>query len=426
MRKPGFGSVVLLALVVTILSAFVLPASAAQTTLRVVAVNHPFIEAVAEMLPEFEKATGIKVSLETYGEDQLNQKLTTEFTAGSSNIDVFATRPPQEARIMYRNKWYADLAPYIAKTKDYDFEDFTPGSRAVVTFDGSYVTSIPVVTECQVVYYRRDLLEAKGLAVPKTLDDLYAAAEKLTDKDKEIYGIVIRGQRSPAITQFSSFLFSYGGDFFDPATRKATVNTPEALSAIGMYGSLLRNFGPEGALNMSWPQAAAIFAQGKAAFWLDASSLFSNVLDPAKSTVADKTGVAVFPAGPKGSRMYNICSWGLAMNNSSKQKDAAWQFLEYMTNKKGMTYIQGSKSNQCARVSVWGTAEGTKNFNKEWAEAVKLSANGIDHDRPQVVAVGEARDIIGEAITASIEGKDYKAVAASANERFQQLLDREK
>jgi multiple sugar transport system substrate-binding protein len=66
---------------------------------------------------------------------------------------------------------------------------------------------------------------------------------------------------------------------------------------------------------MSWPQAVAIFAQGNAALYTDASSIYANMLDPEKSAVADKTGVA------KSSRlarlapiMYNVTSWGLAMS----------------------------------------------------------------------------------------------------------------
>lgn len=401
-------------------------AFAAPKTLRVVALNHPFVEAISDMIPEFEKETGIKVNLETYGEDQLTQKLITELTAGNSNIDVFATRPPQESKVMYKNKWYENLAPYIAKTSAYDFNDFTDSAKEIVTQDGGFIIAIPVVNECHVMYYRKDLLEAKGLKVPGTIQELYKAAEILTDKKKEMYGIVLRGQRSPLITQFSSFLFSYGGDFFDQKTRKATVDSPAALQAIAMYGNLIRNFAPEGSLNMSWPQAAAVFAQGKAAFWLDASSLYQNVLDPTKSTVAAQTGVAPFPAGPAGAKMYNISQWALAINSTSKQKNEAWTLIEYMTNKKGTTYMQGAKSNQCARKSVWETAAGVKSFPKDWAAAVAASAHGIPYDRPQIVAVSEARDVIGEAVVAAIEGKDYKAVAKSANKKFQELLDREK
>ena len=48
---------------------------------------------ITPLIPQFEAQKGIKVTLENYGEDQLNQKLTTEFVAGTSDIDVFMQRP---------------------------------------------------------------------------------------------------------------------------------------------------------------------------------------------------------------------------------------------------------------------------------------------------------------------------------------------
>ncbi|MDR1536227.1 MAG: sugar ABC transporter substrate-binding protein [Planctomycetota bacterium] len=398
---------------------------AGQKTLRIVGVNHVVTDAIELKIPEFEKATGIKVALEKYGEDQLNQKLTTEFTAGSSDIDAFMTRPLQEARVMARNKWYVDLKPLAAGTPGYDLDDFSASSRNCVTIDG-VVTAIPLVTEAEVLFYRKDVLAKHNLQVPATLDELKKAAQLVTDKKNELYGFVARGQRSPLITQFSSFLYSHGGDWYDQKTRKATVNTPEALAAMDLYGTLLREYGPGGVLNMSWPQAVAVFAQGKAVFYTDASSIFPNILDPAKSTVADQTGVAVFPKGPKGSRMYNVTAWAIGIYSGSSQKEEAWKFIEFMTNKPGITFIQGERGVQCARNSVWASPEGVKSFHADWAKAVADSADGVAHDRPLVVAVGEARDIIGEAVTASIEGKDFKTLATSANARFQAILDREK
>ena len=397
----------------------------AGESLRFVGVNHVATDAIENMLPEFEKATGIKVIVEKLGEDQLNQKLITEFTAGNSSIDVFMTRPLQEARIMARNKWYEDLTPWIAKTAGYDFDDFMGSARAAVTING-VVTSIPLVTEAEVLYYRKDILAAAGITPPDTIDELVAAAKKLTDSKNEFYGFVARGQRSPLITQFSSFLYSHGGNWMNQDTGTATVSTPEAKQAMDVYGTLLREYGPGGVLNMSWPQAVAIFAQGKVALYTDASSIYPNILDPTKSSVADKTGVIVFPKGPAGRKMYNVVAWGIGMTSSSKNKENAWKLLEFLTNKKGITFIQGSEAVQSARSSVWGSAEGTANFPADWAKAVADSADGVPYDRPPVVAVGEARDMIGAAVVVSIEGGDFKTAADKANEQFQQLIDREK
>ncbi|MBP6440149.1 MAG: sugar ABC transporter substrate-binding protein [Caldilineaceae bacterium] len=394
----------------------------AGTTLRLIGANHPWQVAITPLLAEFEAATGIKVNFEAYGEDQLNQKLTTEFTAGSSDIDVFMQRPLQEARVMQMNGWYEDLTACVAD-EAYDFADLADGAVGTTTVNG-VLTGIPIVTEQEVLYYRKDLLEAAGLAVPTTLDELKAAAEALTDKDNEMYGFVARGQRSPLVTQFSSFLYSSGGDWFD-ADRKATINTPEALAAIDLYATLLREYGPPGVLNMSWPQAVAIFAQGNAALYTDASSIYANVLDPTLSTVADKTGVAVFPAGPAGSVMYNVTSWGLAMYSGSKNKEAACEFIKWATSKDIVLKTQGEGAVPGARESVWADPAGAAAFPADWVAAVAASANGRGYDRPLVTAVTEARDIIGGAVNVAIEGGDYVAAANEANAQFQALLDSE-
>jgi len=161
------------------------------------------MDAIKPLLKDFEGRTGIKVNLEAYGEDQLTQKLTTEFTAGGSDIDVFMQRPLQEARQYVQNKWYADLNPFVkdlAKTPaDWNFRDFQSGAVGTELVKGQ-LTGIPIVVEHEVLYYRKDLLKAAGLSVPKTLGELMKAAQKLTDKDKGQFGFVARGQRSPAVT----------------------------------------------------------------------------------------------------------------------------------------------------------------------------------------------------------------------------------
>jgi multiple sugar transport system substrate-binding protein len=50
----------------------------------------------------------------------------------------------------------------------------------------------------------------------------------------------------------------------------------------------------------------------------------------------------------------------------------------------------------------------------------------VGHDRPEVVTVGKAREIVGEPIVASITGADASAAADSAHDAFQKFLDSEK
>jgi multiple sugar transport system substrate-binding protein len=394
----------------------------AGTTLHIVLANHPWQQSIEKMLPDFTKQTGIKVQVTSYFETQLSQKLSVQFTAGSTTPDVFMYRPLQEGKQFFTNGWIQPLNDYVNKDASWNWEDFSTSSRGTATVNNQ-VTGVPIVTEEEVLYYRKDLFQQAGLQPPKTIDELVTDAQKLTDKSKGIYGFVARGQRSAAVTQESSFLYSEGGDWDKNGT--ATVNTPEAVKAFSTYGNLLKNYGPPGVLNMSWPDAAALFAQGKVAMWTDASSIYSNITDPTKSKVSDQIGYAVFPAGPAGAKPYAVTSWGLAMNKNSNEKGAAWEFIKWATSNSVVAATQ-AQGNPGARQSVWNSADGLKGFPAGLGDVIKQSGSiGVDHDRPLVVNVGGARDIVGNVVTSVIEGKDAQAAADQANKDYQALLDKE-
>jgi len=395
----------------------------AGTQLRVVFANHPWSEAIKAQLPEFEAKTGIKVNAESFFEDQLTTKLTVELTSGTTTIDAMMFRPLQEGKLFAKNGWLNDLTAMSQKDKTWDISDFNKGAIGTVTMDKK-LYGVPIVTEREILYYRKDILQKNNIAVPKTLDELLAAAKKVNDPGNKLYGFVGRGKLSPAVTQFSSYLYSEGGDFAKDG--KATLNTPEAVKAYQTYGDLQRLYGPPGTLNMAWPEAFAVFQQGQAAFLTDADSLYTNLTDPKKSSVSDKVGFAPFPAGTAGSKPYNITSWSLGLNAKSKNQEATWEFIKWATSKEQVLKMQQA-GNPGARESVWNDPAGLKNFPAEYAATVKESMKtSVDHDRPLVINIGPARDAAGGPIQAAIQGKDVKAAADTANAAFQLILDKEK
>lgn len=400
--------------------------SAESKTLRVTLANHVWTENIKKALPEFEKQTGLKVEVTQLGEDQLSDQYNVKLNAGSSDIDVLMYRPLQEGKLFAKNKYLADLSKKVTADKDWDFSDFQAGPVKATTYEGK-VVGVPIITEQEVLYYRKDLLQKAGLTEPpKTLDDLKTAAAKVRAADPGVAGFVARTDKSAAVTQFSSFLYSFGGDFTDDS-GKAAVNSAEAKQAYAFYGGLIKDDGPANvSTDMSWPEAMAIFTQGKAAFYTEADSLYKNATDPTKSKVAETVGFAPFPAGPAGSKPYNIPSWALGINDASKNQSNAWKFIQWATSKE-QTLAQQKSGVPGARTSVWSNPDGTANFPKDLAEAISVSTrDGVGHDRPLVVKVAEAREIVGQPIVDTIVGKDPAATADTANKAFQQFLDDEK
>ncbi len=394
-------------------------------TIQVTLANHVWTDNIKAALPEFEKETGLKVELTQLGEDQLSDQYNVKLNAGTSDLDVMMYRPLQEGKAFGKNGYLADLTEKVEGNKDWNWADFQQGPVQSTTYEDK-VVGVPLITEQEVLYYRKDLLQKAGIAnPPKTLEELRAAAEKIAGANPGVAGFVARTGKSAAVTQFSSFLYSFGGDFIDE-NDKATVNTPEAKEAYAFYGGLIRDFGPKNvSTDMSWPEAMAIFTQGKAAFYTEADSLYKNATDKAKSKVADSVGFAPFPAGPAGSKPYNVPSWALGINEASENQANAWKFIEWATSKEQT--LENQKSGvPGARTSVYEDPEGTATFPKDLANAIAVSTkNGVGHDRPLVVKVPEAREIVGQPIVDAITGKDPAASADAANEAFQKLLDDE-
>jgi multiple sugar transport system substrate-binding protein len=397
--------------------------SKGSDTVRVTLANHVWTEGIKAAIPEFEKSTGLKVELTQLGEDQLSDQYNVKLNAGSDEIDVMMYRPLQEGRAFARNGYLADLTSKVAEDTQWNWKDYQDGPVKATTFEDK-VMGVPIITEREVLYYRKDLLKAAGLEVPKTMDELQAAAKKISSADTA--GFVARTGKSAAVTQFSSFLYSFGGDFTDESGKSA-VGSEEAKKAYAFYGGLIKNYGPKNvSTDMSWPEAMAIFTQGKAAFYTEADSLYKNATDPAKSKVADTVGFAPLPAGPAGSKPYNIPSWGLAVNQASANQDNAWKFIKWATSKERT--LEAQKAGVPGpRASVWNDPAGTATYPKDLAAAIAVSAeNGVGHDRPQVLTVGKAREIVGGPIVASITGADASAAADTANTAFQKFLDEEK
>ncbi|WP_033344024.1 ABC transporter substrate-binding protein [Catenuloplanes japonicus] len=388
-----------------------------DTPLRISAINHVWSQAVRQRLPEFEETIGRRVSMQLLTADQLASSYNVKLNASATDIDVMMVRALQEQLLFARNGWLADLTGLVEGDAAFDWADFQEAPRDRSITRGK-VLSVPVVTERPALYYRKDLVSSP----PATLDALREEAFRLTSRD--LFGYVGRGQRSGAVTQWSSFLYSFGGDF-TTADGGSGIGSPEAVAAYRFYGELLDRAGPPGATNMSLEQAMPIFAQGKAAFYIDADAIYSNFLDPTISTVREQVGFAPFPAGPAGSKPHNIPSWSVGINAFSLLRDDAWRFIQWISGPRMVTELQAAGI-PGARASAWADPATLAAFPAELAESMRINAaNGIGHDRPEVIQVGRARDIVGRPLVAGIIGQDVAPVAAEAHAEFADFLVRD-
>lgn len=396
----------------------------AGQTLRYVSANQPCMDnTVQNRIGEFEALTGAKVTMEIMDTDQYTNKVMVELAAKTSTLDVICLRPLNDLKLFNKNGWITDLSPHFNNDTAFDIGDYFDGAIQSCMYDGK-LYCIPAVAESQIIYYRKDIFEQKGIKVPETMDELVNAARTLTNKANDFYGFVARGRTNACVTQFSTFLFSFGGTFNNQT--QSLIATPAAINAYKLYGKLVGEFGPPGAINMSWPEAAAVFAQGKAAMFADSDAIYQNVVNAENSVVTDKVGFAVMPAGPVGRKPFYAIAYGLSVPVFSERKEAAVAFIKWALSKEMDLLMTQEVKNPGCRKSTWANPTATAAWPADLLVAMTASREvAVAGDRPTVINVVQARDIISVPILEAISGKDPTAAAQKAHTEFQALIDKE-
>ncbi|WP_265500903.1 ABC transporter substrate-binding protein [Paracoccus beibuensis] len=413
-------------------------AAAAQdpVTLTIATVNNGDMIRMQSLTQDFtEKNPDITLEWVTLEENILRERVTTDIATNGGQYDVL-TIGTYEVPIWARQDW---LTPLDDLPAEYDVDDLVPAVREALSVDGTLYAA-PFYAESAMVMYRTDLAEAAGVTIPDnpTWTDIKTAAEAMTDKDNEVYGICLRGK--PGWGENMAFLTamanSYGARWFD-ADWAPQFDSPEWQETLTDYLTLMNEYGPPGASSNGFNENLSLFQQGKCGMWIDATVAASFVTDPEDSTVADSVGFAQFPNKEGVDNHGNwLWAWNLAIPASSQKQDAAKTFVAWATSKE--------YTNMVAEAEGWRAAPpGTRTSlyeNPEYQEAApfaamtleainsadtqKASVQDIPYTGGQFVAIPEFQGIgtmVGQTFSAALAGQtsadDALAAAQSATAR---------
>ncbi len=227
------------------------------------------------------------------------------------------------------------LDSYINSSPDGQamINDFFPQFLANSKYDGK-IWSIPFQRSVALMYYNADLLKKNNLPVPDSWQSLAEVTSKLTKKDDK--GNVIRwGIEWPSgwpYWLFQPLALGNGTNIFKSPTEM-NFNDPRVIEAIQYYIDLSHKYHamPEG-VQKNWNTAVPDFENEKAAFILHSTSGLNGILKGSKFNV----GVMAVPGKKKGT--YATVTGGgniyMFKNVPQEQKDAAWKFIEFITQPK--------------------------------------------------------------------------------------------
>jgi trehalose/maltose transport system substrate-binding protein len=327
------------------------------------------VENFATLVKPWEEATGNTVKLvpmPASTSDQFGQ-YRLWLSAGTSDVDLYQTDviwAPQLA------EHFVDLTE---AAKDLVPQHF-PSIIESQTVNGKLV-ALPIFTDAPALYYRKDLLDKYGVAVPKTWDELTAAAQKIQDGERaanaNFWGYVWQGNAYEGLTcDALEWVKSFGGGQIVEPDGTISINNEKAAKAIETAKGWVGTISPEGVLSYQEEEARGVWQAGNAAFmrnWPYAYGLGNG--DDSK--VKGLFEVTTLPAGsPDEKSAATLGGWNVAVSKYSKHQEAAISLALYLAGPEAQKQRAIAESNLPTIVSLYDDADiaAAQPFIPQWKD----------------------------------------------------------
>jgi len=297
-----------------------------------------------ELVNDYTKATGVKVTVETTPWSDFQTKTFREFAAKGSAYDM-VVGDSQWLGAGSTEGHYVDLTAFFKEHNlDKVFLPATITGYAEYPINSHKYWAIPLEGDANGWAYRKDWFEdpkemaafkAKygyALGVPKDYKQLRDIAEFFHRPEQKRYGIAIYTDNSyDAIAMgVEQTIFSYGGDLGNYATYKVNgiVDSKEAIEGLKAYQQLYK-FTPPGWGKAFFLEDNQAITEGLAAMSMNFFAFFPALANPASNPHAKGTGFFANPEGPTGAHFAALGGQGISIVSYSKKRDAAMKFLEW-------------------------------------------------------------------------------------------------
>lgn len=306
-------------------------ASGGAVTLNLATVNNGQMKDMEKLKTEYEAShPGVKVNFQVMEESDLRSAVTADVASGAGQYDV-VTIGAYETPQWGANGWLVDLTDPLNKDAAYDVNDILPPVRDALSSDGK-LFAVPFYGESSILMYNKEVMDKAGVKIGEnpTWTEVAAAAKKVNSGSMS--GICMRGKPGwgDLFAPLTTVVQTFGGNWYD-SSWNATVNTAEWKSAVGFYKKLLDESGEKDPVSYSFNECLTALKEGKTAMWADAS-VAASMLEAADSPVKGKMGYAHMPV-EKTKESGWLWSWNLAIPATTKNKDAAIDFVKWATSK---------------------------------------------------------------------------------------------
>jgi multiple sugar transport system substrate-binding protein len=299
--------------------------------------------------PLWERLTGIKIKVVEVPLTEVFSKIVLDYRSGTAAYDVVDVVPAWTPDLVQMGALepldrYVDAFGYREELRK-----IAPVFRDNwMTFNGK-IYALPDDGDVLVLYYRKDIFAnadlkkafrakyGRELAPPQTWKQFEEVGGFLSEalKGEKVYGASMVCDPAFAQYLFQERFRNEGGRFFDPATMKATVNSPAGVRVMTEMRDENR-FMPPGVETFKFPENLAVLLNGTAAMtvswppvgrWAAGYGAEEKALGfVPKSKVAGKIGYAL----PPGGHPQLAIGHSLAVSATSRNKEAAYLFMQWL------------------------------------------------------------------------------------------------
>ncbi len=308
-------------------------------TITVVGLDRPSYAAMKELIPDFEKESGINVKVVTFPYESTLEAETLDFVSGNNTDDAILTDVIWPGVFASAN-WVEPISKFTSNPKladpSLDLNDFVPVWLNGFKW-GNVLYGLPFNSYSGLLYYNKCTLKQAGFdRPPATWEELLNTyAPKLTDAKKGNYAYALQSRRGETQTadSFTRFLWLFGGSWLDPKTFEPNTDSPGAIRGMNFRQDLLK-YMPPGIVSDDHGEVVQLMAQGKVAMITEWSAFYTTLASPQSSKITDCLAVTTEPRGPAGLiPAFGGFAYMVNAKIPANRQDATWLFIQWLTSK---------------------------------------------------------------------------------------------